>query len=126
VKDKKIIAYKNELTNKIAFNLRKLIISVVMDEWSRLGEEQKNKPTLEFVEIEDKRSDLNRALDSSICLCPTCQQADRDMFFNAPLERWYCTLCVQGYRNYYQKQKAIHGDLYGKAYDDEDFYKTFL
>ena len=40
VKDKKIIVYKNEQVKKFAYNLRNLVSKVVMQEWSRLGEEQ--------------------------------------------------------------------------------------
>lgn len=127
MKDKKIIAYKKERTKKIAFNLRKLIIKVVMDEDRRLGKEKvKHKSQKERISIEDERNDLLRMLRASICECPCCHQAGRDMYYNASLKKWYCTQCVQEYRDYYRKQKAIHGDLYGKTYDDEGFYKTFL
>ncbi len=123
MKDKKIIAYKNERVKKFAYNLRKLIIDVVMGEWSRLCVEQRGKPTSVYLKIEDERSDLLRMLRASIYECPCCHQAERDMYFNGPMQEWFCTQCVQKYRDYYQKQKAIHGDL---KVDDDDFYVTFL
>jgi len=126
VKDKKIIAYKSKQVKKIALNFRKLLIEVVMQEWSRLGEEQENKPTLEYIEIENERSDLHRALEASICECSSCHQVDRDMVYNAPLKEWYCTLCVQKYRDFYRKKKAIldRGGFVGDF--NEGFHETFL
>ena len=126
VKDKKIIAYKKEQTKKIAFNLRKLLSKAVMQEWSRLGKEQKNKPTLAYIKIANKRSDLYLALQASICECPSCNQTDRDMVYNAPLKEWYCTLCAQEYRNFYHKNKAVidQGGFVGDF--NEDFHRTFL
>ena len=126
VKDKKIIAYKNERTKKIAYNLRKLIIRAVMDKWSRLSDEKKNKPQAERIRIENERSDLYGALQTSICKCASCRHSDKDMEYNAPIKEWYCTQCAQEYRDYYRKEKAFYGDLYEKAYDDEDFYQTFM
>ncbi len=126
MKDKKIIAYKKEQTRKIAFNLRGLIAKAVMQEWSRLGERQKNKPTLEYIKIGNKRSDLYLALQASICICPGCHQTDGDMAYNALLKHWFCTQCVQGYRDFYHKNKAIldQGGFVGDF--DEDFHGTFL
>jgi len=125
VKDKRIISY-NERSKKIAFNLRSLIRKTVMQEWSRLGKEQKNKPTLDYVKIGDERSDLYLALQASICECPGCNQTDRDMVYNAPLKEWYCTLCAQEYRDFYHDNKAIidQGGFVGDF--DEDFHETFL
>ena len=95
-----------------------------MDEWSSLGKEKvKNKSQTERIKIENERSDLFRALKASICYCPSCNQSERDMVYNAPLGEWYCTLCVQGYRDFYREQEAIYGDL---KVDDNDFYETFL
>jgi len=137
VKDKKIIAYKTERVKKIAFNLRTLIQKAVMDEWSRLGKEQKefrseayrhkmshlrSEALAKCADIEDERSDLYRALGISICLCSGCSQTDGDMVYNVPLKEWYCTDCAQEYREYYQKEKTIYGDLA----EDADFYETFL
>ena len=126
VKDKKIIAYKNERIKKIAFNLRRLISKAVMQEWSRLGKEQKNKSSLEYIKIENERSYLYKALDASICRCSGCSQTDRDMVYNAPLREWYCTFCVQEYRDFYHKNKAIidQGGFVGDF--NEDFHETFL
>ena len=126
VKDKKIISFKNEWSKEIAFNLRSLIIKVVMQEWSRLGKEQKNKPTLAYIKIENERSNLYLALQASICLCSGCNQAERDMVYNAPLKEWYCTQCAQEYRDFYHKNKAIidQGGFVGDF--DEYFHETFL
>lgn len=126
MKDKKIIAYKNERIKKIAFNLRILIKKAVMQEWSRLGEEQENKPTLEYIKIENEKSDLHRALEASICECSCCNHVDRDMVYNAPLKEWYCTLCVQKYRDFYRKKKAIldRGGFVGDF--NEGFHESFL
>ena len=99
MKDKKIFAYKNEQVRKIAFNLRSLIRKAVMQEWSRLGKEQKDKPTLEYIKVGDERSYLYRALKASICLCPGCHQTDKEMVYNAPLKHWFCTQCAQEYRD---------------------------
>ncbi len=126
VKDKKIIAYKNERTKKIAYNLRKLIVRVVMAEWGRLGKEQENKPTLEYIEIGNERGDLYGALQASICECSSCRDTNDDMEYNATLKEWFCTQCAQEYRDYYHKEKEIYGDHYAKVHDDEDFYETFL
>ncbi len=68
VENKKLIAYKNERTKKIAFNLRKLIIKTAMEQWSQLGRSQQDKSTKEYIKIEDERGDLYRALDASICI----------------------------------------------------------
>ena len=107
MKDKKIIAYKNERTKKIAFNLRKLLTKVVMGEWSRLGKikREKGKTQLERTKIENESSNLRRALDASICICPGCHQIERDMVYNAYLEEWYCTCCAQAYRDAYLEKK---------------------
>ena len=67
---------------------------------------------------------LYRALEASICECPSCSQTDRDMVYNAPLKEWYCTLCAQEYRDFYHKNKAIYGDF--SEDDDDNFYETFL
>ena len=128
VKDRKIISYKRERVKNIAFNLRGLIRDVIMDEWSRLGDIQayKTKSQAERVAIDDDRSNLLRALRNSICLCPGCSQTDRDMVYNAPLKEWYCTLCVQKYRDFYRKKKAIldRGGFVGDF--NEGFHETFL
>lgn len=150
MKDKKILAYKNERIKRIAFNLRGVIRDVIMDEWSRLGNEQqkiysetnkikvtpfsdfqaiyrlKNEATVKCMNIEDDRSDLYRALNNSICICPGCNQTDRDMYYNAFAECWFCTLCVQEYRDFYHKNKAVldRGGFVGDF--DEDFHGSFL
>jgi len=142
VKDKKIIAFKNKHIKKIAFTLRGLIRDVVMEEWSRLGREQekihlgKIKVTslngrlvlerTKYRDIEDERCDLYRALGNSLCICPGCHQTDRDMYYNAAAEGWYCTLCVQKYRDFYHKEKAIldKGGFVGDF--DENFHESFL
>lgn len=126
VENKKLIAYKNERTKKIAFNLRKLIIKTAMEKWSQLGRSQQNKNTKEYIKIEDERSDLYRALDASICICPCCNQANRDMVFNAPLKEWYCAQCVEEYHTFYHKNKVVldQGGFVGDF--NEEFYKTFL
>ena len=120
MKDKKVIAYKNERSKKIAYNLRKLLRKAVMQEWSRLGREQKNKPTVEYVKIENERSDLYRALGTSICECPSCNQIERDMMYNAYIGGWYCTSCVQGFRDYYHEEKTILDK------ENMEFYESFL
>ena len=126
MKDKKIIAYRNEQIRRIAYNLRKLIERAVMDEWSRLGQEQEEKSTFQYIKIEDERSVLYRALKASICECPGCRHADRDMVYNATLRHWFCTQCAQEYRDFYRKKKAIidQGGFVGDF--DENFHKTFL
>lgn len=127
MKDKKIIAYKNERIKKIAFILRALIREAVMDRWMKLHREKvKNKPALQYIKIENERSDLHRALQASICLCPGCRQTDRAMVYNAPLKHWFCTQCAQEYRDFYHKEKAIidQGGFVGDF--DEFFHSTFL
>ena len=142
MKDKKIIAYKSDRVKRIAYNLRGLIRDVTMREWGRLGREQKKIPLgkikvtslndrlvlerTKYRDIEDERSDLYRALSNSLCICPGCNQTERDMYYNAYIKTWFCTLCVQGYRNFYHKNKAIldQGGFVGDF--DEDFHKTFL
>jgi len=141
VKDKKIIVYKNERIKKIAFNLRKLIKHVAMDEWDRLGKRQRDiplgkikvtslngrriLPSTPYRDIEDNRSDLYRALNKSLCMCSGCHQTDKDMYYNAFTRGWYCTLCVQGYREFYQENKAIldQGGFVGDF--DENFHESF-
>ena len=142
VKDKKIIVYKYERIKKIAFNLRALIRDCVMDEWDRLGKIQgtiqlgKIKVTSsncslvlnrnQYMDIEDERSVLYRALNNSICICAGCNQTDKSMYYNAYAEGWYCTLCVQEYRDFYHKNKAIL-DQSGFVGDfDENFHESFL
>lgn len=126
VKDKRIISYKSERSKRIAFNLRSLIRKAVMQEWSRLGKEQKDKPIFDYIKIEGERSDLYLALQASICECPGCNQTDRDMVYNAPLKEWYCTLCAQEYRDFYHENKTIldQGGFVGDF--NEDFHMTFL
>jgi len=127
VKDKKIIAYKNERTKKIANNLRKLIVRAVMQEDRRLGDDKvKNKSQKERIRIENERSDLYGALQASLCICSGCRDASDDMVYNASLKEWYCTQCAQEYREFYHEQKAIYGDRYNEYYEDEDFYKSFF
>lgn len=142
VKDKKIVAYKNEHIKKIAFNLRALIKDRVMDEWDRLGRKQRTIPLgkirviskngklvldrNQYMNIENERSNLYRVLDNSICICPGCSQTERDMYYNATAESWFCTLCVQKYRDFYHKKKAIldQGGFVGDF--NEEFHKSFL
>ena len=128
VKDKRIIAHKNEKIKKIAYGLRGFLVKATMKEWSRLGREKRKRSTsqLERIEIEDERSVLMRALDDSICRCSGCFHIKKDMFYNAPLEGWYCTTCAQEYRDFYHKNKAIldQGGFIGDF--NEDFHKTFL
>lgn len=128
MKDKKIIAYKKECTKKFAYNLRKLLTELVMREWSSLGEikNEKEKSQSERTKIGNIRSDLYRALDASICICPGCNQIERDMMYNAYLEGWYCTLCVQKYHEFYHKKKAIldKGGFVGDF--DVKFHESFL
>ena len=126
MKDKKTIAYKDERIKKIAFNLRKLLTKVVMDEWSRLGETQKNKSTIEYIKIENVRSNLRRALHASICICPGCHQIERDMVYNAYLEEWYCTFCDQAYRDFYLKKKADIDKGWSVGDFGIEFHKSFL
>jgi hypothetical protein len=154
VKDKKTIVYKNERSKRVAYNLRRLILEAAMNEWSHLGEEQKrirlecehkvskrevnsmndlfeinslkNEASAKHRDIENERSDLYGALNASICECSCCNQVDRDMVYNAPLKEWYCTLCVQRYRDFYHKKKAIldRGGFVGDY--NEGFHETFL
>ncbi len=142
MRDKKIIAYKDERIKRIAFSLRGLIRDCVMNEWDRLGKKQRmihlgkievtsldGRQVLkrnQYMDIEDERSGLYRALGSSICMCPGCNKANKDMYYNAIAKIWFCTLCVQEYRNFYHKNKAIldQGGFVGDF--DEDFHKTFL
>ena len=128
VKDKKIIVYKSERIKNIAFNLRGLIRDVIMDEWGRLGDIQRyeSKSQAQRIAIENDRSNLLEALRNSICLCSGCSQTDRDMYYNAFAKCWFCTLCVQKYRDFYHKNKAIldQGGFVGDF--DEGFHETFL
>ena len=128
MRDKKIIAYKSECAKKIAYNFRKLLTKVVMQEWERLGDikYEKIKAQQDRTELGNERSSLYRALDASICICPGCNQTGRDMVYNAYLEEWYCTACVQRYRDFYSKKKAIldKGGFIGDF--DAKFHKSFL
>ena len=142
MKDKKIIAFKNKRIKKIVFNLRGLIKNRVIDEWDLLGKRQSTirlgkirvislngslfLDRNQYMEIEDERSDLYRALNNSLCVCPVCNRTDMDMYYNATVGGWYCTLCVQTYRNFYSKKKAIldRGGFVGDF--DEKFHETFL
>ena len=119
MKDKKIISYKSEKIKRIAYNLRSLLTKAVMQEWSRLGDKRSQAGRFR---IENKRTDLYSTLHASICICSACNQIARDMVYNAPLREWYCTLCVQEYREYYQRERAIYGDLA----EDGDFFETFF
>ena len=128
MKDKKIIAYRNEQIKNVAFNLRELLRVASFEIWGHLGDKkkEKNKSQAERIAIENDRSNLLKALRNSICLCPGCHQTDRDMYYNAIAEGWYCTLCVQKYRDFYHKNKAIL-DLGGFVGDfNERFHETFL
>ncbi|MHA1457248.1 MAG: hypothetical protein ACTSXH_20000 [Promethearchaeota archaeon] len=99
---------------------------MVMQEDSRLGEEQKNKSTIEYIKIENARSDLNRALHASICICPGCHQIERDMVYNAYLEEWYCTCCAQAYRDFYYEKKPDIDKGWSVGDFGVDFHKSFL
>ena len=128
MKDKKTIAYKNDCTRKIAFNLRKLLTKAVMQDWVRLMDmkREKGKTQPERTKIENERSDLYRALQASICICPGCNQIKRDMMYNAYLEEWYCTCCVQNYRDFYYEKKAVL-DKGGSVGDfGVEFHESFL
>ena len=97
-----------------------------MDEWSRLGDKQKNKSTSEYIKIENERNELLLGLKASICLCPGCNQTGRTMVYNASLKRWYCTLCTQSYIDFYYENKTII-DQKGFVGDfSKDFHETFL
>lgn len=128
MKDKRIIAYKSKQVKKIAFSFRELLKKVVMQEWNRLGDKkrEKNNSQAERIRIDNERSSLYRALEASICECPGCNQTEREMVYNAPLKGWYCTTCVQEYREFYYKNKTIldQGGFVGDF--DEDFHESFL
>ena len=125
--DKKIIAFKTERVKGIATNLRNLIKKAVMQEWINLHREKtKNKSQTESIRIENIRNDLYKALESSICECPGCNQSDRDMVYNASLKGWYCTLCTQEYRDFYYKQKPFLNKGVSVGDFDEYFHSTFL
>ncbi|MHA1104987.1 MAG: hypothetical protein ACTSPN_04605 [Promethearchaeota archaeon] len=122
MKDKKVIAYKNELSKKIAYNLRKLLRKVVMEEFNRLTEEksEKGKSQMERIRLNDEQNDLYKALGASICECASCNQTDRDMMYNAYLEEWYYTYCVQEYRDYYHEERTLLDK------ENIEFYESFL
>lgn len=142
MKDKKIIAYKNEWVKRIAFNLRGLLRDATMKEWSRLSKIKHNiytmasnirvtpfsdfqaiydlreKASVKCRSIENEISELHTALDNSICICSDCNQIDKDMCYNAYQEGWYCTQCVQNYRYFYAKE-----DLFGKTVHKDEVKK---
>jgi len=120
MKDKRTIAYKSERIRRIAYSLRELLISATMREWSQLGDLQtrRNKSRMEKISIEDKRNLLYKALDDSICMCSGCQQAERDMVYNASLGSWYCTRCSQMYRDFYNKNFSKN--------EKDLFYESFF
>ena len=127
VKDKKIVAYKNEQVKVYAFNLRKLIKKAVMQEWINLHHEKaNNKSQAERIRLKNVRSYLYMALEAFICECPGCNQSNRDMVYNASLEGWYCTLCTQEYRDFYYKKKPLLDKGVSVGDFDEYFYSTFL
>ena len=119
VRDKRTITLKDKHIKRIAYGLREVLVKATLKEWSRLGIEKrkKGKLQLELNRIEDERSILYGALDDSICFCAGCSHTDRNMVYKAPLKAWYCTLCTNGYRNFYEKE-------FGKNRKDL-FYESF-
>ncbi len=104
MKDERRIIIRNEQLKKIRNNLRGILRMAVYDEINILStfsslygaildltpEEQK-----EVYYLEGTKHELYDILDKSICVCPLCSKADKDMVYIADHDTWYCIECQE-------------------------------
>ncbi len=89
---------------RIRYNLREIIIRAVYDEIERLSSiSDLYGPILDLTPAEEKevyflegtKHNLSSALNNSICVCPLCTRADKDMIYIPKHETWYCIECQE-------------------------------
>ncbi len=107
MKEGRQIIIRSKKLQKIRNNLRKIIISAYKEERRRLGKEEDlvyfwqdgvaRTPTIQEkaqgVYYLEKRRELERALEKSICQCALCSHSNRDMIFDSTLGGWVCFKC---------------------------------
>ena len=96
------VVLKTERFRKIRYNLRRIIINSVYDEFEILGNfaslygaplDLTPQEEIELYRLEGKRQNLLDALSKSICKCDLCSKDDRDMVYIKIHDAWYCTKC---------------------------------
>lgn len=106
LKNKKAIIIKDDKLLRIRNNLRKLWIIVAISRQAEISKRQDEnvqrtlKENLdpsetreEYINLERKWWEIERALRASICQCAICFQNGRDMIYNPITKEWYCTSC---------------------------------
>jgi hypothetical protein len=123
-KSKRKIVLKNRNLQKIRYALRMVIIRWAHSIESGLGEKWKEiwwdcngrQRDPSFAErehaqvIQAEKQKISRALDKSICICPVCGSAKKDMIFNPKLSIWFCIDCYDNNKRYYKR--TIEKDLF--------------
>lgn len=114
--NKRIIKIKDARLQNLRYNLRKLLIleskrrlKEISDNWKRIWWDNDNLPQepskLERIQsrgLQTEMSSIREMLNKSICICPACGSAKKDMVFNPELETWSCIECYQLCRRYYK------------------------
>ena len=47
---------------------------------------------------------IEKALNNSICKCPSCFSSNRDMVFNPVLKQWFCISCYNANKKFEEKR----------------------
>jgi hypothetical protein len=104
MKNERRIIIRNERLKKTRNNLRALLRMAVYDKieilrkfdslyegWLELTPEEQKEVAL----LQGKKHKLYDLLDKSICVCPLCSKADKDMIYIADHDTWYCIECQE-------------------------------
>ncbi len=104
MRDERRIIIRNERLKKIRNNLRGVLRMAVYDEIEILRKfdslyegwlELTPKERKEVAYLQGTKHELYDLLDKSICVCPLCSKADKDMVYIADHETWYCIECQE-------------------------------
>ena len=136
MKHGKKIEYKTEKIRIIAIYLREVInfaTQNTMSGYQELSARLVKKPWKLRQRFTDKievlrkgEAGLSKALDNSICRCPSCRRTDRVMIYNQKLGQWWCEPCFNDRAEFYNDMKPTI-DAGGCVGDfDVEFHKTFL
>jgi len=115
MKKKKTVKIENPQLRTIRNNFRSVLISFALDKKNEIGSNYQH----------DKYK-IERILNRSICMCPSCSRSKEDMTFNPGLKEWYCIECYKLVQDDYKLRKVLRDK--DEDYGDfrEEFYKTFI
>ncbi len=148
MRDKRAIIIKDSRLQKIRNNLRDILIEAYHVQWKEIhnkwrsyffnsGGSRRDIDDLspielkEFRRLQEKESQLSKALDRSILVCIACGKGHRDMVYNKPYKAWYCTECYGMERTYARElqRKRAKSKSKPKGHEEkaiESHSKTFL